>query len=468
MARSICSASLGRDPAIALNVTPPGGGVSLPDVARILAGGSIPQPCRRPPCAVLERLTVRGFKSLRDVTFRPAARLSVLFGPNAAGKSNLLEAAQALSAMAFARTLHDVLGHPLPVRGHSFESFSLPPGGIPALLRDGGPGPVLTLEADLATDSGSYCYRISPKLHPASGHLGIGDEYLVKTRTKGPKPRAAIEAVDGRLHIRRKGRPAHPRQEGLGTNHSVLSDHSLSGVGYEWLDAVRNELESWRIYTPEPRFQMRTEQAPADVFDIGIFGQSISPFLHKLHAHFPKDYEQVSRLLRQCIPGIERMEVLLNEQRGTLDLAVLQTGIWYSSRVISEGTLRTIAFCAIAMNPWAKGGLVAVEEPENGVHPQRLKLIARLLLSLAQNNRQVIVTTHSPLFISTIAAAKRRSDDPDGIGLFQVHVEGGQTVLEPFDIPGALFEDDEIATSLSDRGEQSVVEGLLLRGILDA
>ena len=96
-------------------------------------------------------------------------------------------------------------------------------------------------------------------------------------------------------------------------------------------------------------------------------------------------------------------------------------------------------------------------------------MIARLLLSLAEKGeKQVIVATHSPLFVSTIAAAKRRSRDPDGIGLFQVRFENEQTVIESIEIPDSVFENEEVASSLSDRGEQSVVEGLLLRGMLSA
>ena len=418
---------------------------------------------------MLERLTVRGFKSLRDVTFEPAAGLSVLFGPNAAGKSNLLEATQALSAMAESRTLRDVLGPPLPVRGHTIESFAFPPGAIPTLFNDNGPGPVLTLEADLVSAAGAYRYRISPRLHPASGRLGVADEYLGKRPAKGRTLRPAIEARDGRLHIRRNGRLTHPPRNGLESNRAVLSDHGLSGAGYEWLDAVRNELADWRIYSLAPRFRMRNEQSIADVVDIGHFGEDICPFLYKLRGLFPKHYEQVSRLLHQCVPEIERLDILVNEVRGTLDLTVFQSGIRYFSRVMSEGTLRAIAYCAIAVNPWANGGLVAVEEPENGIHPQRLEMIARLLLSLAEKGgKQVIVATHSPLFVSTIAAAKRRSRDPDGIGLFQVRFEDEQTVIESIEIPDSVFENEEVASSLSDRGEQSVVEGLLLRGMLSA
>ena len=55
---------------------------------------------------MLERLTVHDFKSLQDVTVE-LPRVAVFFGPNAAGKSNLLDAIQLLSRIGTERTLMD-------------------------------------------------------------------------------------------------------------------------------------------------------------------------------------------------------------------------------------------------------------------------------------------------------------------------------------------------------------------------
>lgn len=83
---------------------------------------------------MLKKLTVKGFKSLAGVTV-DLPRLAVFFGPNAVGKSNLLDAVQTLSWMSVAPTLPDVLGGPFPIRGRAFESFSFGERGLPALLK---------------------------------------------------------------------------------------------------------------------------------------------------------------------------------------------------------------------------------------------------------------------------------------------------------------------------------------------
>ena len=80
---------------------------------------------------MLKSLTVRGFKSLKDVTVE-FPRMAVLFGPNAAGKSNLLDAIQALSRIGTQRTLADALSD--PIRGYPIEAFSFSSGGLAELL----------------------------------------------------------------------------------------------------------------------------------------------------------------------------------------------------------------------------------------------------------------------------------------------------------------------------------------------
>ena len=410
---------------------------------------------------MLKRLTVRGFKSLKDVTVE-FPRMAVLFGPNAAGKSNLLDAIQALSRIGTQRTLADALGE--PIRGYPIEAFSFPSGGLAELLSAS--SAQFSLEADLKVGKDSYRYRIAADIEAGSGRLSPADEYVAQLGARGEaKGRPAIEKVGSNLHIRRKSKPAHPRQEPLGLNHSILSDPRLGGVEYRILERTRRELSEWRTYYLDPRVAMRSAQPPSDVRDVGVLGGEIAPFLYRLRAEHPKHFQAVSRSLRSIVPSVEDLTVDLDKRRGTLDILIRQAGVDYSSRIVSEGTLRVLALCAIAVNPWG-GSLLAFEEPENGVHPRRLELIAQLLLSLAlEQGRQVVVTTHSPLFCDAVLTGARSR--PGEIGLFNIRRDGPATVVQPFDVVGPLFKDQQIAAALTAGTEDGLFESLLLRGMLD-
>ncbi len=410
---------------------------------------------------MLKKLTVQGFKSLADVSI-DFPRLAVLFGPNAAGKSNLLDAIQALSRIGTVRTLADALGE--PIRGYPIETFSFPPGGLADLLSAS--SAQFTLGADLTRIKDTYRYRISVGISPRSGALGVSDEYLtLLARDGSAKGVAAVELVEGRLRVRRKGESGKPRYENLRQNYAVVSDPRLGLPLYPAIEAARSELSDWRTYYLDPRVAMRSAQPPSDVRDIGVLGGDIAPFLYRLRAEHPKHFAAIGRTLRSVVPSVEELTVDLDKRRGTLDILVRQGGVDYSSRIVSEGTLRVLALCAIAVNPWG-GSLLAFEEPENGVHPRRLELIAQILLSLAlDQGRQVVVTTHSPLFCDAVRKGARAR--PEDIGLFNVRREGATTVVKHFEVSGPLFKDREIAAALTAGAEDGLFESLLLRGMVD-
>lgn len=390
--------------------------------------------------------------------------LTVLFGPNAAGKSNLLDAIQALSRLGTSRTVADALAE--PIRGYPIEAFSFPDGGLPGLLNE--QSAQFSLEADLAMDRDSCRYRVEVAIQPGSGSLSVRDEYLSALDRQGePKGNPFIEKVEKQIRIRRKSKPAHPRYEPVGSNHTQLSDPRLSGVEYKAIEACRKELLDWRVYYLDPRSAMRSAHPPAEVNDIGVLGGDIAPLLYRMQAEETKRFDAVKRTLRTLIPSVDDISVDLDKRRGTLDILVRQGRNEFSSRIISEGTLRVLALCVIAVNPWC-GSLIAFEEPENGVHPRRLELIAELLTALAmEQGRQLIVTTHSPLFCSAIIRLARKKENERRISILNVQRGGAGTEARVMDLVGPLFDDPQLAEGLSARSEDGVFEGLVLRGMLD-
>ncbi|HZF11962.1 MAG TPA: AAA family ATPase [Thermoanaerobaculia bacterium] len=388
---------------------------------------------------MLSHFRVQGFKSLLDVEIE-LAPLVVLFGPNAAGKSNVLEALLLLSRLVTEPTLSAAFEPPM--RGYPLEAFSLPPNGLEGLLQQD--KAELTLEAsakpgrrDGSTDTQALTYKVSIRIQPRSGALEIVDEFLGK-----PFGKTLL------AYIRPKGTPGPaPR---------------------DVVDLLGNQLSAWRTYYLDPRVAMREPQPPREVSDIGPRGEWIAPFLYRLkesEAH-RKHFLAIGRALRSAIPLIEGLDVDLDPRRGTLDIIIRQEGTPYSSRVISEGTLRVLALCCIAGNPWP-GKLVAFEEPENGVHPRRIEVIANLLASMAAQDRvQVVVTTHSPTLIAAMLQQAKAA--PEHTRLLRCAQHGGATTITPFVATGPLFEDAEIRRALtSPEDDAEVVEAMLLRGWLD-
>lgn len=418
---------------------------------------------------MLRRIDIKGFKSLVSVELE-LSPLTVVFGPNAVGKSNFLESLVLLARVATERTLADAFDEPL--RGYPAEAFTLPDNGLPGLLQ--AERTELRVEADLVGLPGlrageALRYRVAVQMRPTSGSLEVTDEYLVRLRRDGtPKQKPRIERVDSHLLIRRLGEAGQPRQEIVGLNHALVSNLQFSGrERYPDFDRVRGELGSWKLYYLDPRDSMRSPQPPRDTTDIGARGELLAPFLYRLQVEpkHTRNRDAVARALHSVIPTIDALRVDLDPQRGTLDIVVQQEGTPYSSRVISEGTLRVLALCAIAASPWSSS-LVAFEEPENGVHPRRIEAIADLLTSLVRRDgRQVVVTTHSPVLVGAFLRLQR--EYPALVGLYLCSQEGRASTVSRFADPGSLFSDNDIREALVGHEDELLVQSALLRGWLD-
>jgi len=415
---------------------------------------------------MLRRLAIRGFKSFVDVELE-LPRLAVLAGPNAAGKSNALDALQMLARAGTQRTLAEALAP--PIRGFPAEAFTLPPGGLPELLAQRSAR--FSFEADLELGQGKgngslerLRYRLGVEVDPATGTLSVADEYLTRaTKDWRPKDNPRIDAEDGQLILRRSGGGGRPQHEPLRANHTLLSDARLSGSSYPLFDRLREELRQWRSYYLDPASAMRAPAAPREVPDIGAQGEHIAPFLYGLKVKSPKAFAAVKRALRTVIPAVGDLDVDLDTKRGTLDIQLEQDGTIFSSRIVSEGTLRVLGLCAIAVT--AEAGLIAFEEPENGVQPQRLERIAELLASVSRRGgAQIVVTTHSPGFVA--AMLERAESGESDIGLFSVTRDGRSSVVKQLRGLG-LWHDQAIDELLEEPDTYDKITALIRRGWLE-
>ena len=417
---------------------------------------------------MLQHLSVRGFKSLRAVEV-DLARLVVVFGPNAAGKSNLLEALVLLSRLVRERTLAEAFEDGL--RGRPIEAFSFGSGGLEELLSRERAN--LRLSARVGeSDESLLEYAVEVGIRPQTGELSLVDERLQPLTTKGKENGNAVigRSDDGaKLRVLRRGKQAHPFEELPGLHHTLVSNLQYSGDGFPSFDELRRDVGAWRAIYLDPREAMRSAQPPREVADIGDRGQWLVPFLHRLQEdeRHTQDFRAIVRATRVVIPGIEDVRTELVRSRGEVELKVKQDGTWMSARVVSEGTLRVLALCAMAANPFSRG-LLAFEEPENGVHPRRIENVTGILIAAASKPRQVIVTTHSPLVVGEVVRRIRHGDlDPRDVRLLAASSGPSGTHFRAFDPVGPLFDDAEVDAALKSTDDADRVQAMLRRGWLD-
>lgn len=437
---------------------------------------------------MLKRIHVRNYKSLVDVNLE-LKPLSVFFGPNSAGKSNFLDALQLLSRIGTKSTLKEAFES--PYRGTPLESFNFADFGIKGLLgRDTaafsievdvelspavidtvnrqikemkrrGKSPTESEPVEPVAEKSSYVsrrhlrYRVDIEILPQSGILRVTNEYLAALTAEGEprtSPRPFIEKIGDRIHLRMEGQ-AHPTYYESHVDHTILS-RPLYPPHYPHITAMRQELASWFFFYFEPRERMRASNPVKEVRHVGLMGENLAAFLNTLKALDPEQFKSVERALRLFIPSVTGIQVQVNDL-GEVELLLLEGGIAIPARVLSEGTLRLLGLLALegAKEP---PSLIGFEEPENGIHPRRIKAVAELLKTRAQTgNTQLVVTTHSPILLDQL---------PDS-SLLVCQRDRGKTTISPFKTWGQLGRSRDIDQSLDE--EPTPVSTRVLRGDFD-
>jgi predicted ATPase len=226
---------------------------------------------------------------------------------------------------------------------------------------------------------------------------------------------------------------------------------------YPHLVALREEMARWLFFYFEPRERMRAPNPVKEVRQIGLMGEELAAFLNTLRALNEKQFRAVEKALHMLVPSITGIDVGPNAL-GEVELRLRDGTKLMPARLVSEGTLRVLGLLALggAKEPPA---LLGFEEPENGIHPGRIRLVADYLTTqAAAGDSQLIITTHSPVLLDMLADES----------LFVCRKRDGQTVLEAYGDQGTLFRADDIRDALQAADEPLPVSARILRGDFDA
>ena len=203
---------------------------------------------------------------------------------------------------------------------------------------------------------------------------------------------------------------------------------------------------------------MRLPNPVKEVQHIGLMGEDLAAFLNTLRGLNGQQFESVEKSIHTMIPSITGIDVSINKL-GEVELDLREGEKLVSARILSEGALRILGLLALvsAKEPPA---LIGFEEPENGIHPRRIKRIARFLETrMIRKDIQFIVTTHSSILPDLVP--------PES--LYVCRKVDGNTEIEPFEMMhvGPLWKKSDIKVALEDEDALSPSERIL-RGDFDA
>ena len=247
--------------------------------------------------------------------------------------------------------------------------------------------------------------------------------------------------------------------------------------------AAHREMASWRTLLLEPS-AMRAPSLYQDDRVIDSRGANLAAAIHRLAKAEQRSasvYSELSNRLAQLLDDVDELQVRDDPQTETLTLEVRgRDGIFHPARSLSDGTLRFLVLATLSLDPDVKG-VICLEEPENGIHPERIAMIVQLLKEIAVDSkyaigpentlRQVMVNTHSPEVVRNI----RRDDlvyvDAERVirdgaagqvayisvppGTWRTRLEGQAPLLAPGRLRAYLGENEQLYLDFLDGKQQT-------------
>ncbi|WP_237703434.1 AAA family ATPase [Dickeya dadantii] len=317
----------------------------------------------------LDKLTIKGFKSIRSLVDFELGSLNVIVGGNGAGKSNLI---------AFFKMLRALIDGNL-------NRYVRDSGGAGDLLFN---GRKITQKMEFETRFGTRGFRFKLVPTPANS-CAIEDEaryYGGGQKTDGGKTGWWL----------------------LGDSHDGTS-LMVTEVKDKKLDArfsqpVYDAIASWQIYhfhDTGSTAGMRNYEIVQDNRVLRTDAANIGPFLLKLKQHHPAEYTAIVNAIRLVTPFFDDflLEPRQSGDREEVNISWTQKGSDYPMQPyhLSDGSIRFICLATALLQPVLPATII-IDEPELGLHPAAIVILAELIQQAAQRT-QVLIATQSPALI---------------------------------------------------------------------
>lgn len=314
----------------------------------------------------LDYVTVKGFKSIASIEKLPLNPINVLIGANGSGKSNFIEVFSFLHA----------------IREGRLQKYVTRAGGAEQLLHFGSK---TTKEIEI---------KISFKEQV--------NQYRILLR---PTDDDSLYPEDERTYFWDKKKYSSPYDSFLPPADQNLeagiSNPRVTGIA-SW---VRHRLGMWRLYHVHDTSTSSPMRKTAQLNDNEFLrpdGSNLSSFLYLLKREHQEEYELIIRTIQRVAPFFDDFRLRpdrLNKETIRLAWRHKSSDQYFGPSSLSDGTLRFIALTTLFLQPSEfRPSVILVDEPELGLHPYAIELLASLIKQ-ASLSAQVILSTQSAILL---------------------------------------------------------------------
>jgi predicted ATPase len=336
--------------------------------------------------AALDQISIQGYKSIRGLKGFKLGKLNVLIGANGAGKSNLIDFFRMLRAMA---------------EGGLREFITRSGGGDGFFFN--GPKETQKISAELNFGSNAYRFSLAPTV---DSELMVLNEACLWT------------GMGGGWH----------EHGGGGKEASLKSWKGHKSYRGNWLSIegnVHESIASWVVYhvhDTSSTAPMRREWPATDYHELRPDASNIAPFLYRLKKFDLPRYQRICDTIRLIAPFFSDF-LLEPEKRGDNEVMRLQwkqkgSSFPFQPWQFSDGTIRFICLTTALLQTRPPSTIV-IDEPELGLHPVALQILAALIHEASLKTQLLISTQATSLLDHFDAEQIIVAERTDGSSVFR-------------------------------------------------
>ncbi len=315
----------------------------------------------------LDKLTIKGFKSVQELVDLKLTNLNIAVGGNGAGKSNLISFFEMLRAL---------------IDGN-LNRYVKDNGGAGDLLFN---GRKVTKKMEFETRFGSHGFRFK----------------LVPT----PKDTCSIE--DEARYYKHGSTGWWELGDSDDGKARMVAEVTKKKSDAKYSQPVYDAISSWQIYhfhDTSSTAGMRHYEIVQDNKSLRIDASNIGPFLLKLKKKHPRQYKEILNAVRMVTPFFDDfiLEPRESGSKEEVNISWRQKGSDYPMQPyhLSDGSIRFICLATVLLQPDPPSAII-IDEPELGLHPAAIVILAELI-QVASNRARVIIATQSPALVDQFA-----------------------------------------------------------------
>ncbi|MFM0595070.1 MULTISPECIES: AAA family ATPase [Paraburkholderia] len=304
--------------------------------------------------AGVTKLTIAGFKSIRELRDLELRNLNVLIGANGSGKSNFIGLFRMLAEMYEER----------------LQLYVQTQGGPDALLH--------------------FSRKTTDEIH-AELRFGDRDRYEFKL----------VPTNDNRLILSDEQFKFQDEGHDVGGKLGDTPESRLQVIaeqhGHPYIAAALEGTRVYHFHDTGEKAKVKQLHALNDTLRLKVDGANLAAYLCMLKAEHAHNYRLIVDTIRLAAPFFDDF-VFRTRPSSKIQLEWTERGdpdTPFTAHALSDGTLRFICLCTLLLQPWElMPATILIDEPELGLHPYAINLLAELLKRASERN-QLIVSTQS-------------------------------------------------------------------------